>query len=407
MQEPHHPSGLTPGQLWYRYTRYPALLAKLATFILVTVFVFGVFHMVQAVLVPVLTALLIAYLLDPVVDHYEERGWSRSTTIGALMVVGTAFIFLFLLILYPTLAHQVGNVVNGIPTLLERFETDLLPWLTTQFGVEVPHSWSAAISQYGAVVQEQLPGITRTVSTALADIALGATHIAASAINIVMIPVFTFYFLRDFDHMRLALVDYLPVANRPFLLDRIQKMDEVVGAWFRGQVEVASILAALYAIGLAIVFGWAGIGISAGLAIGLLSGILNIIPYFGFVIGFGLSVLMVLLDWAGIGPLIGVCAVFAIVQTLEGYVITPRIVGEKVGLSPVVVIIALLLGGELLGLVGILLALPVAGIVRVLWPDVAGWYRASSFYTGVERHELVPDAPTASKDHTAEDSSPA
>ena len=155
--------------------------------------------------------------------------------------------------------------------------------------------------------------------------------------------------------MRLAVVDYLPLHNREWLLIRIGRMDEVVGAWFRGQLEVALCLAALYAAGLAVTFGLAGVGVSTGVAIGLVSGFLNIVPYFGFVIGFGLSVLVCLVDWQP-WALLGVLLTFSVVQALEGYVITPRIVGEKVGLSPVVVIIALLVGGELLGLLGVLLA---------------------------------------------------
>ena len=144
---------------------------------------------------------------------------------------------------------------------------------------------------------------------------------------------------------------------------------------------VAAILAALYAVGLAITFGLTGIGMTTGIAIGLLAGFLNIIPYFGFVIGFGLSILVSIIDWEP-AAIAGVLVTFAVVQGLEGYVITPRVVGEKVGLSPVVVIIALLVGGELLGLLGVLLALPLAGIGRVLLPDVLEAYQKSTFFTG-------------------------
>lgn len=407
MAQPPHPSGLGPVELWNRYHRYPPLLAKLLTFTFLVAIVYVVFSAVEAVLVPVLFALLIAYLLDPLVDRFEERGWSRSATILGLLAVGAGGVALFLLFLYPTVAHQVRVVSEGVPSLIQRIDADLLPWLESSFNLEVPDSWSAALTTYGDTLRAQVPTLTRTASSALGQLWTRITVLLASAINLVMIPVFTFYFLRDFDRMRLALVEYIPEANRELILDRIVKMDEVVGAWFRGQVEVALILAGLYALGLAVVFGWSGIGVGAGLAIGLLAGVLNIIPYFGFVIGFSLSVLMVLLDWSGVGPLVGVLAVFAIVQTLEGYVITPRIVGEKVGLSPVTVIIALLLGGEILGLVGILLALPVAGIVRVLWPDVVAWYKRSTLYRGDGDPGITePTSVTANPTDTPEGPSP-
>jgi predicted PurR-regulated permease PerM len=203
--------------------------------------------------------------------------------------------------------------------------------------------------------------------------------------------VLTFFFLRDFDRMRLAAVEYLPAHNRDWWLERIAQMNVVVGAWFRGQVEVAAILSLLYAVGLGVVFGIAGIGVISGVAIGLLSGLLNIIPYFGFLIGIVLSVLLAVLDWHGLGPLIGVIVVFAVVQGLEGYVVTPRVVGEKVGLPPVVVIITLLIGGQVLGLLGVLLAIPIAGVIRVLVPDAIGWYRRSDLYTGAIPSQTVPE----------------
>ncbi len=387
MPTEQHPSGLTEAQVWNRYTRYPLLLAKFVTLLLVMGALYVMFHAVENVLVPVLVSLGIAYLLDPAVDKLEARGMSRTRAIFAFLGLGLIAVFAFLLFLYPVVAAQIGAVIEGVPRLIDLFQHDLLPWAEANLNVEIPHSVSAALADYGETMRSHIPNLTRALSTGVSELWTRTGAIAASVVNLVMIPVFTFYFLRDFDRMRLALTDYVPVSNRDFILSRVEMMDEVVGAWFRGQVEVAGILAVLYAIGLAIVFGLCGIGASAGIAIGLLAGILNIVPYFGFLIGFVLSVLMVLLDGSGVIPLVSVIAVFAVIQAFEGYVITPRIVGEKVGLSPVVVILALLLGGEVLGLVGVLLALPVAGIIRVLWPDVVGWYKSSTLYRGDETSE--------------------
>jgi predicted PurR-regulated permease PerM len=383
-----HPSGLPPEVVWHRYTRYPYMLSRVATVGIAVFATWWILTAVDAVLFPVFLSMLLAYLLDPAVDWFEEKGFDRTTGIGIFLAMGAVAVGLFVVFLFPTIQHLITTVVDGMPRLIDILENDAIPWIERTTGAVMPASLSSLVEEYRGSFSAQLPQLLQRLGKGLGDIWAQTGAVIAGALNLVMIPVFTFYFLRDFDRMRLGLVDYLPVHNRDWILERIKAMDEVVGAWFRGQIEVALILAALYAVGLAFTFGLTGIGITTGIAIGLMAGILNIIPYFGFVIGFGLSVLISLLDWEP-AALIGVVLTFGIVQTLEGYVITPRIVGEKVGLSPVVVIIALLLGGELLGLLGVLLALPIAGIIRVLLPDVLAEYKKSTFFTG----KVLADAP--------------
>ncbi|MEQ1507260.1 MAG: AI-2E family transporter, partial [Myxococcota bacterium] len=361
-------SGLDPNQRWLRYERYPFLLAKILTFGLVAFGLFRVLAAIQDVLTPVLVALFLAYLLDPAVDWFEARGHSRTTGIGLFLALGGGCVALFVVFLYPTVAHLIAQLTTAVPKLIDLVQHRGLPWVDDEllpwiggYGVPVPTHLEELFGGIGDSARTQLPGLFQRATTAAADLWTRTGAIVASLLNVVLVPVLTFYFLRDFDAMRFATVEYLPAHNRGWLLDRIAKMDEVVGAWFRGQVEVALILAGLYAVGLAATFGLSGIGATSGIAIGLLAGLLNIVPYFGFAIGFVLSVLLAVLDWSGWGPLIGVGLTFAVVQGLEGYVVTPKIVGEMVGLSPVVVIVALLLGGSLLGLLGVLLALPLAG----------------------------------------------
>lgn len=375
-------SGLTRPQLWYHYRRYPYLLARIVLAAVVLGAIYVALHTVENVLTPILLSLLIAYLLDPAIDWLEERGLERTISILCFLGTGAICVLLFGLFLYPTIAHQIVVISERLPRLLLLLQTDALPWVQRTIGVELPPTLSEAMREYGATLQAQLPAVASKASGWMAGLWARTGSLVASLLNLVMIPVFTFYFLRDFDRIRISTVDYIPLPYREVVLSRVRLMDEVVGAWFRGQVEVAVILAVLYALGLSIVFGSFGFGVTSGVAIGLLTGLLNIVPYFGFLIGFVLSIAVVLIDWHGWVPVVAVLAVFASVQALEGYVITPRVVGEKVGLSPVVVIIVLLLGGEVLGLLGVLLAIPVAGIVRVLLPDFVALYRRSNFFTG-------------------------
>lgn len=381
-------SGMNATQMWHYFRRYPYILAKVALWAIAIGALFIALRSVEAVLFPIAVAMLVAYLLDPTVDFFEERGVSRTVTIVLLLSAGLIFVTLFVLVLYPTIARQVANVVEKLPQLVVLVEERLLPWAQTELGLEIPANATAAMAEYGETVRNQLPAVAKRVSEWVGGLLAKTGPILASLLNIVMIPIFIFYFLRDFDRMRLSTVEFIPKGRREAILSRIRRADEVVGAWFRGQVEVAGILAVLYSIGLGVTFGFSGSGVLTGIAIGIVTGFLNIIPYFGVLIGVVLSSLIVILDWSGWGPPLGVAAVFIVVQTLEGYIITPKIVGEKVGLSPVTVIIVLLLGGELFGLLGVLLAIPVAGVVRVLSPDIISHYKATPFYTGELLYDL-------------------
>lgn len=382
-----------PEQMWFRYRRYPFLLAKVSFFGAIAYGIYLALMTVDAVLFPVLVSMLIAYLLDPTIDWAEEKGMNRTVAIGILILIGTIGLALFALVLYPTFANSFSSVIERLPQVGVLIEERFIPWVEDAFGYSLPPTISETLSEYRGQIQQEIPSVAKRVTGWAGGLLSQTGAIAASVLNLVMIPLFSFYFLRDFDKMRLSLVDYIPQHRRDVIIDRISKMDTVVGAWFRGQVNVALILAVLYSIGLGSVFGFAGIGVTSGVAVGILTGLLNIIPYFGVLIGVILSTLLVLIDWAGPGPLLGVAAVFIVVQTLEGYVITPKVVGEAVGLSPVVVIIVLLLGGEVLGLMGVLLAIPVAGVVKVLLPDIFAVYRSSPFYTGHFRPDDTPAEP--------------
>lgn len=367
---------------WHRYRKYPYWLAKLVFYVLLLVPIYYAFGALTNVLFPLFLSMLLAYLLDPVVDFLEERKQDRTVAIVIVMLTIIGLLAAFVAFLYPLLARQVINVIDKFPALLDSIQHQFIPWVERTLNYEMPSTLSAMLSQYGTELKSAAPSVFRKAADWGAGLASQTGVVVASLLNIVMIPIFTFYFLRDFDRMKAHLAHYIPLYRREAILARISAMDEVVGAWFRGQIQVALILAVLYGIGLGVSFGLTGHSVFDGVALGVLSGLLNIIPYVGFAVGFVLSILVVLIEWTGWGALLGVCAVFAVVQGLEGYIITPKIVGEKVGLSPVTVIIVLLIGGELAGLMGVLLAIPVAGAIKVVLPDLAHRYRMSSYYTG-------------------------
>ena len=376
------PRLLTPSAQWSHYSRYIYLLSKLLFFGIILGIAVWLAQSLAAVLFPIFVSILIAYLLDPGIDRLEEKGVNRTIGILLYIFMGTLGMAGMVLFLYPTIARLVLSLVGKAPQLFVLVQTEQLPWLERTFNVEIPPNLRDAVAKYGAQLQAALPGVAQKVGAWLTGILTQTGAIMSSLLNLVMIPVFSFYFLRDFDLIKRESTVLLPIYRREFLLNRLYKMDGVVGQWFRGQLQVAGILGVLYSIGLTGVFASVGIEWTSGLAVGMVVGILSIIPYFGVFIGIILAALIVLIEWSGIGAVIGVGAVFLVVQLLEGYVITPKVVGEKVGLSPVTVIIVLLLGGELGGLLGILLAIPVAGALKVLLPDLIEYYQSTPFYTG-------------------------
>src|SRR5690606_8902813 len=170
--------------------------------------------------------------------------------------------------------------------------------------------------------------------------------------------------------------DLVPQRWRPFVVDVAREVDQVLGAFIRGQLIVMVILAVLYGVSYAL------LGVRLGVVIGIVAGLSSFIPYVGGAVALGLAVIMCLLDWGGWLQLGGVVVVYSLIQVLEGFVITPKIVGDKVGLSAVWVLFALVVGGDLFGFMGVLLALPAAAVAKVFVVRGLAWYRASSFFRG-------------------------
>ncbi|MEL6184831.1 MAG: AI-2E family transporter [Myxococcota bacterium] len=384
---------------WRRYERYPYLLAKTVFFLLVAAAVFYLLRSISGVLSLVVLAMLVAYVLDPAVDWFEDRGYSRTTGIVLFLTMGAFGVLMMIGFLYPTIAHLVKVIGEGLTKLPPLDEIPALAWISHWFDLDLKAFLAQATERY----QSQVPALLQEVGSALTQattrLLQQTTVLVGAVINLALIPVLAFFFLRDFDEMKDRLAQYLPRHQEAWMVDRLRQMDQVVGAWIRGQIEVSLILAAMYAIGLAITFSFGQQGASSGLAIGVFAGLLNIVPYLGFLVGFVLALLVAIIDWHGWGPLVGVLLTFGVVQTIEGYVVTPRIVGEKVGLSPVAVIIALLLGAEVLGLLGVLLAIPVVGSLRVLMPDLIAWYQRSDIFLGdAAGREEKPDPEEATQE---------
>ena len=329
----------------------------------------GLLYLLGPILTPFLAGALLAYIFDPLVDRLETQGLSRP--VGTVIVIVLAGLALFglLLVALPLFQGQFAELSQRVPAALDLLQTRFLPWLAQSFGItlsldlETLKTWlTEKAAESGA---EWLP----TLQT-------GALAIVGVLVNLLLIPVVMFYLLKDWDVMVARVATLIP---RPWLgtATRIARaMDAVVGEFLRGQMAVIITLSLYYAVAL-----WA-VGLDYALPIGILTGVLSFVPFLGFGLGMILALLVALLqfpDWTGVAWVAGV---YLAGQTLESYVVTPRLVGERVGLHPVAVIFVLAAFGQLFGFVGVLLAVPLAAVLLVALRELRGVYEASAFYRG-------------------------
>ncbi|MBB6285947.1 putative PurR-regulated permease PerM [Pseudomonas sp. SJZ103] len=344
--------------------------------VLLCVFVF----LLHSILTPFLVALLLAYLFDPVVDRLEKAGLSRTLGVVAVFALFTLIITALVLVLVPMLAKQLFRLYELAPQMLDWLQHTAMPWAQTKLGL-ADGFWK--FDKVKAAISEHMGQTTDIVGVILSQATASSLALIGWLTNLVLIPVVAFYLLRDWDIMMAKIRSLLPRSREERIVALAGECHEVLGAFVRGQLLVMLALGIIYAAGLM------AIGLELGLLIGLIAGLAAIVPYMGFVIGIGAALVAGLFQFGGdLYPMLGIVAVFMVGQALEGMVLTPLLVGDRIGMHPVAVIFAILAGGELFGFTGILLALPVAAVIMVLVRHMHDLYKDSDAYTGVEDPEL-------------------
>jgi predicted PurR-regulated permease PerM len=331
----------------------------------------GVIYLLSPVLMPFVVAALFAYLLDPVVDRLEPR-MGRTAAVSLVFLLATILVVAAMLLLVPFIERQIGNFLGQMPRWLEWFQERATPWLKARFGISPDILDTRKILDTLQAHWKEAGGIAATV---VAKVSKSGMALVGWILNLVMIPVVGFYLLRDWDVLVARIHALIPRSIEPVVSRLASESDEVLGAFLRGQLSVMVALGVFYGAGL-----WL-IGISVGPLIGMIAGLISFVPYLGAITGVLMGVIAALVqfqDWLHVGLVLGV---FVVGQTLEGYVLVPKLVGDKIGLHPVAVIFAVLAGGELFGFLGVLLALPVASVVMVLLRYLYERYTHSELYT--------------------------
>lgn len=332
----------------------------------------GLFYLLSPILTPFAIAAVFAYICDPAVNALVARRLPRPAAVLLVIVAMGGALLLSFLVVVPLVYREIVALIARLPELIERLNTGLLPLLQSRFDVDIQLDVASLRNWIG----EHREQATDLIPLLLTHAGKGGLAVIAVAANLLLVPIVMFYLLQEWPRIITALKNALPRPMLPRTLKIVGDIDSVLSEFLRGQLSVMLLLAAFYSIGL-----WIA-GLKFALPVGVLTGLLAFIPFVGFGGGLLLAVLAALLQGGGWPPLIGVAVVFGIGQLLESYVLTPYLVGERIGLHPLAVIFALMAFGQLFGFVGMLIALPASAAILVGLRELKDEWFSSPVYLG-------------------------
>ena len=337
--------------------------------LVIVLIIAGLLYSLAPVLTPFFLSLLLGYMGDPVADKLEEWGCSRTLAVVICFAVLSIVFGVVAIVVFPLLVHQIGVMAGLVPDIFSWLKESAIPWFNerTGLGLTAP-DWT--------MLKDELDWAKTggALKVVMAQLTSSSLVVLALIANLFLVPVVTFYLLRDWDTLVVKVADLLPRRMMHTTKKLALECHTVLGAFIQGQLMVMLSLGGIYSIGLMLV------GLKLGLLIGLLAGLASIVPYMGLVVGLAAALIATFLQHGDVLHLVLVLAVFGFGQALEGMVLTPLLVGDRIGLHPVAVIFAIMAGGQLFGFIGILLALPVAEVIMVLLRHIHEIYRDSYLY---------------------------
>ncbi len=345
----------------------------------------GTVYFLDAVLMPFIAGLILAYLADPLTDFFQRLGMRRVWAVSSVFLVLMLVLAVSLLVLIPLVVQQIKQLGEALPGVLSWVVGVLAPPVQEWTGYDL----ATELSNVRETLIDNWRDAGSYVAQALGHIGRSGMAFVSWVTYVALIPVVTFYLLLDWDRMLDNLGNLVPRqwADDTFRLAR--RCDEVLASFLRGQLLVMLCLGIIYAAGLTL------LGLNFGLLIGALSGLVSIVPFLGFIVGLAIALVVALFQFDTWWAVLGVIVVFGLGQVAESVVLQPKLLGDKIGLHPVAVIFAVLAGGHLFGLTGVLLALPAAAVIMVLLREVKDRYKNSALY------DAQLDAPEQHKQHEA------
>jgi predicted PurR-regulated permease PerM len=335
----------------------------------------------ESVTTMLMVAFIFAYLLDPAVQRLDSWGLRRSLSALLMLVLAFSVVTTVLLILIPKAFEEISSFSSKAPYYFSGLQS-LIVRLAEKLDITLPQDWQDLLNLIGERGRQYLPRMAELTSIAISLFFKSTFHIISTIFFVLLIPIITYYLLVSFDTVKAVVIDLIPPYVREPVLAKLREIDLVLSGFVRGQLTIAFLLGIFYTIGFLL------IGIDLAVVLGVLSGVLWIIPYVGTLFGLVTGSLMALAKYGDIVHVLYVIGWIAAVQLVEGYLLTPRIVGHAVGLHPVVYMMALIVGANMFGFVGLLVAIPVTAVLKVLLMTAIAAYQNSYLY-----HDHIDERP--------------
>lgn len=338
--------------------------------VLTVLSIWGLFWLASSlreIVVLLVVGYCLAYIIDPILEYLEKKKISRAVGVFVIMALFLIFVLLVFITALPIFFREYDELSKNFPHYLKISKEKFSP-LIEKIQHLFPREQSELSPTANVELLPQIPsGALQTVFSGVLSALLSGYSITLTLLNLTLLPFIVFYLSIDFQSLHSNILRLFPKKIRKQVSSVALEIDHYVSAFVRGQLMVCTTLFVLYALGLYLV------GIDLWFLMAVLAGFGNIIPYFGFLSGILLSSIMALVTFGDFAHMIQVWVVFAVVQFLEGFVITPKIIGDKVGLSPLIIILAIFAGGQIFGLLGIFLAIPGAAVIRVFFRHLHDW----------------------------------
>ena len=377
---------------------------RLALVALGVVAVLSLLYWLRSALTPFAVAFALAYFLNPVVNRLEglfagplgrvpflrSRLHPRMVAVALLAVLVVVVIVLLVLLVAPAVYNQVSDAVAKAPEYLRTLRAKIEP-LYQRLNVRYPEQTEAARKRLVELLKQNGPRLISPLTAMLIGAFSSVLSFVLTLLNVFIVPVFAFYLLYDMNRIKEGAKTLVPHRYRSYVYSRSAEVDRLLSAFARGQITVCLILGAFYAVALTVC------GVPMGLLVGFVIGLFNLIPFMSYILGLPLALALSWIDDQSLPTLGAVAVVFLVGQFVEGNFVTPRIVGESLGLHAVVIMLAVLVGGTVFGFVGMLLAMPVTASLSVFWTDLRDLYLRSDFYRGSPGEEAAREEGAGSR----------